>query len=456
MLRREVGPVEVVEAFLARIDEFDPLVNAVVVRRREEARREARAAEAALLAGGDVGALHGVPITVKEAIAVEGMPWTSGSRLREGIVAERDAGAVRRLRRAGAIVIGMTNVPEFCFWYDTDNDLYGRTRNPHGPARSPGGSSGGEAAALALRLAPLGVGSDLGSSIRQPAAWTGIFGLKPSRDLVPPDGHAGFGLSFGIRAFMSLGPMARTVDDLDLALRAMASRPAAQSPGGIPRVAVFEDDGLQPVARSCRAAVRRAADALAAAGLGVIDERPPHQEEIRQMYDRILHTEARLLVWPTVEGRVAELSEYGRRALGGLGGVVPDPGAYVEAAARLHEIVVGSDAWLEDRPVVICPVVPLTAPLAAEGIVEIDGEPARPGGKLTLCTWANALGLPAASVPCGRDDDGLPLAVQVIGRRGFDGDVLDVARTLEASLGGAVEPNLAWASAPGGLDGVSE
>ncbi len=122
-----------------------------------------------------------MPVTIKEAIAVAGLPWTNGSRLTADVVADRDAPAVRRLRQAGAIVIGKTNVPEFCAWYDTDNDVYGRTWNPHDHERTPGGSSGGESAALAARMSPLGLGSDISSSIRQPAAWTGIVGLKPSR-----------------------------------------------------------------------------------------------------------------------------------------------------------------------------------------------------------------------------------------------------------------------------------
>ena len=187
--RREAGPVELVDAALKRLEDRNPAINAVVARRDDAARAEARQLERALAAGAEPGPLAGVPITVKEAVAVEGMPWTGGCRIFDGDLAERDADAVAGLRRAGAIPIGVTNLSELCADYDSINPVYGATRNPHDTERSAGGSSGGQAAALAAGIVSLGVGSDIGGSIRFPAHLNGVVGLKAGGGVVPGQGH---------------------------------------------------------------------------------------------------------------------------------------------------------------------------------------------------------------------------------------------------------------------------
>ena len=241
---RELSALELVDAHIQRIEALDGRVNAVVVRRFDEARAEARAADHA----GAGGPLRGVPFTVKEAIACAGLPQTNGSRLSADAVAGRDAPTVAALRAAGAILLGKTNISEFCMYYDSDNLVYGRTRNPHDPERMPGGSSGGESAAVAAAMSPLGLGSDLGSSIRQPAAWTGVFGIKPSRGVSSVAGHAFFGLTPGLRLFAAIGPLARSAQDLRLGLEVLAGRPLGADKGEPRRIAVYEEDGLQPVA----------------------------------------------------------------------------------------------------------------------------------------------------------------------------------------------------------------
>jgi len=436
----ERSPVEVVDEQIAMIERHDPQLNAVVVHRFDEARKEARSAERALTGGTEIGPLHGVPVTVKEALELEGLPFTNGSLLEADRIGTRDAAAVRGLRAAGAIVLGTTNLSEFCCFYDSDNRVYGRTRNPHDPKRTPGGSSGGEAAAVAAGLSPLGLGSDLGSSIRQPAAWCGVFGMKPSRGLVSSAGHAGPSSLPAFRTFASVGPLARSAVDLELGLRAVAiADPAPARPARLP-VAMYEDDGLQAVASSCRAAVRRAADALAAEGHEVVAAVPPGMAEVRGAYDLMLGSELALYMPPLVAGREEELSRYGREAFERVRGFSPGMRPYAEAGRELGEIEARAAEWFELHPVALCPTVPVSAPLAAEGIVTIDDEPPRPGGKLTLCTYANALGMPSASVPAGRDEDGLPLAVHVMAARGRDLDVLAVAAELEKALGGALDP----------------
>ena len=288
--RREVSAVELLDAHAARIAERDPRVNALVVPRLREARAEAVEADAALARGEHLGPLHGVPFTAKEVIAVAGMPAPNGSLLLADHVSDADAVPMRRLRDAGAILLGKTNVPEFCSHWDTYNELFGATVNPHDPTRSAGGSSGGEAAALASAMTALGLGSDLGGSIRAPCHFCGLFGLKPGRDTVPWADHHPMVSGPGPRMMGSVGPMARCVDDLELALAVLAPlEPAVGAPTG---VAVFEEDGLQPVSAACRAAVGRAAAALGDAGRDVVEARPPAQAQVRAAFDLVLVSEA--------------------------------------------------------------------------------------------------------------------------------------------------------------------
>jgi Asp-tRNA(Asn)/Glu-tRNA(Gln) amidotransferase A subunit family amidase len=441
--RRELGPEEVVDAYAARIEALDEVLNAFVDLRLADARVEARALDAALRHGEEVGPLAGVPFSAKEAIASAGLSYANGSRLRAGRRAPADAGAVARLRAAGAIQLGVTNVSEFCAHYDTDNLLHGRTANPHDPARTPGGSSGGEAAAVAAGLSALGLGSDLGSSIRQPAAWCGVFGLRPSRGAVSSAGHDGFGLSPAFRYFGTIGPLGRSAADLELALPVIAHRPLPGACVRRLRVAVYEEDGLQPVAAACRAAVREAAASLAAAGHELVEAAPPAASAARRVFDTMLVAELRTLALPELEGREDQLSPPLRALVDDLRRFPADLHGYLDAAREREALEQVVDAWFEATPIALCPAVPVPAPIAAEGIVLIDGQPARPGGKMTLATYANVFGLPSVSVPAGRDADGLPLAVLVTGRRDRDCDVLAVARTLEEALGGWVDPESA-------------
>ncbi|MEQ1569750.1 MAG: amidase, partial [Myxococcota bacterium] len=220
------SPVEVVDAAIARIEEVNGALNAVVATRFAEAREEARVAERRLRAGERLPLL-GVPCTVKEFLAVRGMPHTAGIAHRRRVVADRDATVVRRVRAAGAIVLGVTNAPEGGLWPETNNPVHGRTHNPHDLARTPGGSSGGEGAILAAGGVPFGLGSDVGGSVRIPAHFCGICSHKPTGGTVPATGH--FPHPPGVRDAsgwldrpMGIGPMARTVADLRRVLAVIA------------------------------------------------------------------------------------------------------------------------------------------------------------------------------------------------------------------------------------------
>ena len=218
--RKQLSPVELVEAHLSRIEELNPRLNAFVHVDVEGARRQARVAEAAVRDGQELGVLHGVPLSIKSSMEVAGLRWEAGTKLRAGIVAERDAPLVARLRQAGAIILGVTNAPELLMAWETDNLLYGRTNNPWDLARTPGGSSGGEAAAIAAGMSAGGVGSDGGGSIREPAHFSGICGLKPTPGRIPATGH--FPESVGPFALLGVvGPMARNMDDLKVLFEVM-------------------------------------------------------------------------------------------------------------------------------------------------------------------------------------------------------------------------------------------
>src|SRR5713101_3307711 len=218
---KKLSPVELVEAHLARIEQLNPKLNAFVQVDADGARRQARAAETAATRGEKVGPLHGVPLSVKSSIEVAGLRCEAGTKLRAGYVASQDAPLVSRLRAAGAIILGVTNCPELLMAWETDNLLYGRTNNPWDVSRTSGGSSGGEAAAIASGCSAGGVGSDGGGSIREPAHFTGICGLKPTPGRIPSTGH--FPKSGGPFALLGVvGPMARTVADLKILFEAMA------------------------------------------------------------------------------------------------------------------------------------------------------------------------------------------------------------------------------------------
>jgi fatty acid amide hydrolase len=292
--RREFSSVELVEALIARRQRVDNHVGAIVVRLDAQARAEAQAADTARAQGKGVGPLHGLPITIKDNIDVRGTDSTLGLRSRLGQPAESDALVVRELRAAGAIVLGKTNVPQLLLVQESDNAVYGVTRNPFDPGRSPGGSSGGEAAALATGQTPLGIGTDIGGSIRIPAHFCGVCGLKPTLDRWSALGMQG-GIPGQEVVRAQMGPLARTVRDLTLVMTALDPRrqgredpavlplpvgdPAAVSLRGL-RIGICEDDGFLTPAPTIQRAVRTAAQALHDAGATVVPYQPPGAEEL--------------------------------------------------------------------------------------------------------------------------------------------------------------------------------
>jgi Asp-tRNA(Asn)/Glu-tRNA(Gln) amidotransferase A subunit family amidase len=320
---KKISPVELVDAHLAQIEKLNPKLNALVHVGANAARRAAQAAEAAVMQAKTrkaLGPLHGIPVSVKSSFEVSGMRCESGTRLRAGYLPAQDAPLVARLRAAGAIVLGVTNTPELLMAWETDNLLYGRTNNPWDLERTPGGSSGGEAAAIAAGLSAGGVGSDGGGSIRVPAHFCGICGLKPTPGRIPATGHypvsAGPFASIGV-----VGPMARTVADLKIMFEVMqgpdiSDTCSAPVPLRWPRdnetrnlrIGYFEDDGRTPVTRETRAAVRIAAEALRGAGFEVEPFQPEGLEQARQLWWKYFVVAGGMLLRPMFKGREADLS----------------------------------------------------------------------------------------------------------------------------------------------------
>src|SRR5271170_2911638 len=316
----KLSPVELVDAHLARIERLNPKLNAFVQVDGEGARRQARVAEDAVARGEKLGPLHGVPVSIKSSIEVAGLRCEAGTKLRSGFVAAQDAPLVSRLRKAGAIVLGTTNTPELLMAWETDNLLYGCTNNPWDLSRTPGGSSGGEAAAIASGCSAGGVGSDGGGSIRVPAHFSGICGLKPTPGRIPATGH--FPTSVGPFAMIGVvGPMARTIADLKLMFEIMqgpddGDTSAAPVPVRWPsdanvkklRVGYFEDDGRTPVTEETRMAVRTAAEALRRAGFEVRPFRPEGLEKAQQVWWQFFGVAGGMLLNPMTRGREADLS----------------------------------------------------------------------------------------------------------------------------------------------------
>jgi Asp-tRNA(Asn)/Glu-tRNA(Gln) amidotransferase A subunit family amidase len=457
---REVSPVELVQAHIDRAEAVNPAINAIVLPRFEEALEEAREAEHALANGGETGPLHGVPYTAKECIEVAGMPCCDASKIFEGNVSTQDAVVVESLRDAGAILLGKTNIPEFAFHYDSNNLVYGATLNPHDRSRSVGGSSGGEGAALASGMSAFGVGSDYGGSIRVPCHFCGVVGIKPGRDVVPYTGHFPPQHPVSITRMSMIGPMARYVDDLELLLPIFARPNLARASDIMPRsferaeadglpVAVFEDDGLAPVDDACRRAVQMAADALREDGHEVTEERPPVQAEVREAFFAVALAETAAMLRPFIGDRIGELSPQIARVIDQTEQADLSLDHYLGRMVQITELEHVVYDWLERHPIAISPVASLPAfPVGTETLT-IDGQEYEEIDLFSLSTYPNAMALPAAAVPITRSEEGLPVAVQVIGRRGREMEVLAVAKKLEQAFGGWMDPDAAAAEAAG-------
>ena len=445
--QRQISPVEVMEAYLARIQRLNPAIGAFVSVDVERAMANARKAEVAVMSCYPSRPLLGVPVSIKSCIDVEGLLCEAGSHLRKGCIASEDATLVARLKDAGAIVIGNTNTPEMLMAYHTKNSIYGQTNNPWDLSHTAGGSSGGEAAAIAACMSAAGIGSDGGGSIRVPAHFCGICGLKPTPGRIPATGHyptcAGPFSLIGV-----VGPMARTVADLRLLFSVIAgydlgdpvSVPVAISAGMQDAtrqltIGYYEDDECSFPTKETRLAIRSAAFALQDAGFRIEPFRPHGLDRARELWEVIFVQAGAALLKSLSKDRIAELSSDLQEFLDMADSYPPlTAECLLNTLAKRDQLRAGVLSQMERFPVLLCPVSTIPA-FRHEDAGWGERHPANYLRTMTYCQHYNLLGNPSAVVPVAASPAGLPIGVQVVGRPYKEEEVLDVAEVLDDKFG---------------------
>lgn len=442
---RDLSPVELLEAHLRQIEAHNPKVNAFVALFAEEARTAARRAETAIVHGETAGVLHGIPVTVKDSFDVEGAPTLCGSRLRLGHRAARDSTAVARLRAAGAVILGKTNCPEFLMNYETDNGITGRTNNPWDLERTPGGSSGGESAAIASFFSAGGIGSDGGGSIRVPAHFCGICGLKPTPGRVPATGHYPvIGHPGGLLGVA--GPMARNARDLQLLFQALAFYDpedpfSAPVPLRVPqvqgiRIGVMEQFFQTPVEPPIAEAVRSAADILALLGFAVEGFTPRGLERAPNVWSFFFSELPAIVMRELLAGREQDTHWTGLEMFQQVKDL-PEPTAktVLEQLATRDRMRASLMRQMRDVPVLLWPACGVVAFRHRQRRWETPGKPIGYFEAMFPLTPVNLLGLPAVVIPIATTSGGLPAGIQLIGRPYEEETLLEIAGLLEEARG---------------------
>ena len=438
---KQLSPVEVVRAHLDRIETVDPKVNAIVTV-ADGALAAAKKAEARVMAGEDLGPLHGVPFTVKDSIDTAGVKTQRGSPIFKDRTPTADAISVARMKKAGGILLAKTNLPEFSYWIESDNLLSGRSNNPWNLDRTPGGSSGGESAAIAAGMSPLGLGTDLAISVRGPAAQTGIVSLKATHGRVPMTGI----WPRAPRRFWHVGPMARSIRDLALAFSQLAGPDGedAFSTSTVPidaglslapdrklRVGWMIGPGFGPIDMEVAATVRAAAEALKAEGHSVEEVRIPALERdfALDVFNKLHVMEMKPAFREAVVGHEDQMYKMAKTMMS-----LPDTSMedYVAAEQAVERLRDGYAAYFRTFDVLLTPVLPV--PAHKHGIKElvVNGETV----DLTYLQGAtvplNVTGLPGLSMRFGTSRDGLPINVQLVGSWQAESTILHAASVLES------------------------
>lgn len=455
--KKDVSPLEVVDVHIKRIEEVNDKINAVVVKTFDQARELAKNATEKLAhsAPEDLPPFFGVPCTIKDTYAVKGLPWAGGVVRRRNVIADFDATVVKRIKDAGAIILGKTNIPEAAMWCETYNKVYGRTKNPHDTSRTTGGSSGGEGAIIAAGASPFGPGSDIGGSIRYPAFFNGVIGHKPSSNIVPQTGH--WPPAPGETAqYMVCGPLARRVKDCIELLKIFAG-PDGIDPNTIDRpledpysvklkdvkVYYFYDNGLSHAHEDVRLAVRKAVDALEDLGLNVEPWTPPGINRGLEIWFASLGLGGGETFMDLVGGgdKINLWKEWGKMIFGKSDHTFPILGMMTiealssgskeklrplyEKGKQLQKIV---EEKLGANSVLICQPYNRAAPKHSGPWLSFLA--------ISYSATFNILGLPATVVPIYWNEKGLPVGVQVLGSRFSDHLTLAVGRALEEAYGG--------------------
>lgn len=400
-----------------------------------------------------IGPLHGLPVSIKSSIATAGYRCEIGSTLLCGQISETDAEAVARLRRAGALILGTTNCPEFLMSYETENRLHGRTRNPWDLERTSGGSSGGESAAIAAGMSAAGLGSDSGGSVRLPAHFTGICSLKPTPGRIPGRGHLPpCNGPFGVLG--AIGPMARTIEDVKLIFETLsgqdvmdpvsypsAIRNPAEEELRSHTIGYFEEDGLVPVTEETRKAIQDGVRVLKKAGFRLEPFRPQELESLRKLWWKCFVQCGAMLYQPMIRGREAELSPIFLEFLeiARLSGELDGEDVLqlwtdmdVERGRMLEE--------MQRYSVLLCPVASIPAFRHGERSWDIGGRKVAYLDAVRHTQWWNVLGAPATVIPIRRTTRGLPIGVQIVARPHEDEVALGIASVLDREFGFQAPP----------------
>jgi Asp-tRNA(Asn)/Glu-tRNA(Gln) amidotransferase A subunit family amidase len=443
--QRRISPLELTDEHIGQIERINPLLNAIIDFDAERVRSDAREAR--------FGTLAGLPLTIKSSIAVQGHRCEIGSVLNRGNVSASDAEAVARLRSNGAVFLGTTNCPEFLMAYETDNLLYGKTSNPWDLDRTAGGSSGGEAAAIAAGLSAGGLGSDSGGSVREPAHFCGICALKPTPGRVPGRGHHPPCIG-PFSTLGAIGPMGRTVADVNLLFRLLAAQDPCDpvsAPVDLRSMSIkdakaipigwFEDDGLIPVTAETRHAVRDAVRALERQGFKVRPFRPAWLEAARELWWKFFVQCGAMFYAPTIRGREEELSPIFRNFLEIAHSAPPlSAESLLQAWADCDLVRAKLLAEMREVPILLTPVCSVPAFRHGEREWRIDGATIEYLDAMRYTQWFNVLASPAAVVPVGTSAEGLPIGVQVAGRPFEDETVLAIAAAIELAFGYRAPP----------------
>ncbi|MGC6654395.1 MULTISPECIES: amidase [Pantoea] len=439
---RDVSPVEVMQAHLDRIAATNPDVNAVVTV-AEDALKQAAAAEAAVMKGEKLGPLHGVPFTVKDSIDTAGVLTQRGSPIFKGRRPDEDATSVARFKKAGGILLAKTNLPEFSYWIESDNLLSGRSNNPWDLTRTPGGSSGGESAAIAAGMSPLGLGTDLAISVRGPAAQTGITSMKATHGSVPMTGI----WPRAPRRFWHVGPMARSVRDIALAFSQLSgpdghdafSSAAPVHSDGLPfvasrplRIGWMTGPGFGPVDPDVNAIVKAAAEALKAPGVVVEHVGIPALEKdfALDVFNRLHVMEMKPAFAAATAGRQPdEIYKMAKNMLS-----LPDTpmSAYIDAEQAAERLRDGFAEYFSRYDALITHVLPIPAHKHGVDRFVIDGQDVDATYLQGATVPLNVTGLPGVALPFGKSREGLPVNVQIVGKWHDEHVILHIASLLEA------------------------
>jgi len=427
---RSVSPVEVAESHLERIEALNPRLNAIVTLAPDLLDRAA-----VLTRSEPIGPLYGMPLTIKDTIDTAGIRTTSGSKIRASYVPTHDAPAVARLKAAGAIVLGKTNPAEMAMDYTADNPVFGRTNHPLDESLTPGGSSGGEAVAIATHMSPGGIGSDLAGSIRIPAHFCGVAGLKPTTGKVP--GELQFPPSTGPYSLGAvIGPMARTVADLRILFRVLSNEHRDLVPPlkGL-RVAWYTNDGVAPVTEATFRAVSKAASILREAGLVTEERRPPNIENANSLWLRVFSRASVVQLRSAYQGREREGGSFVSWRLR-TADDTPAPtldeyiAGWMERDKQRAELL----EWMETTPILLCPVGATPAYKHDTLKVTVAGSTMGTFRAFSYSQAFNVFDLPVVTTPVSKTAEGLPIGIQIVGRPNSEELVMDVAEIIEKGI----------------------